>query len=132
MHFYDKLIFICNSQKIKLTPLLLSLNISKGNIAKWKDGTIPTGETLIKLADYFDCSVDYLLGRSSKRHSDNLSSGEELLLEDYRELSPKGQQYLIQQMEIAKTMYKEESHIRLVAEEKISGEPKIIKKPKHT
>ena len=27
----------------------------------------PSGEVLLKLADYFDCSVDYLLGRTDRR-----------------------------------------------------------------
>lgn len=44
--------------------MVLSIGISKGNISKWRNGTIPTGDILIKLADALDCSVDYLLGRT--------------------------------------------------------------------
>lgn len=40
--------------------------ISTGNISDWKNGrSKPTAETLIKIADYFSCSVDYLLGRTN-------------------------------------------------------------------
>ena len=40
------------------------LNISSSLTYKWlHDKSIPTIINYIKLADYFDCSIDYLLGR---------------------------------------------------------------------
>lgn len=40
--------------------------ISTGNISDWKHGkSAPTAMKLIVLADYLDCSVDYLLGRTN-------------------------------------------------------------------
>lgn len=39
--------------------------ISTGNISDWKNGrSFPTAQKLMLLADYLDCSVDYLLGRT--------------------------------------------------------------------
>ena len=39
--------------------------ISTGNISDWKSGrSMPTAVKLDILADYLDCSVDYLLGRT--------------------------------------------------------------------
>jgi transcriptional regulator with XRE-family HTH domain len=39
--------------------------ISSGNISDWKMGrALPTATKLDVLADYLDCSVDYLLGRT--------------------------------------------------------------------
>lgn len=39
--------------------------ISTGNISDWKSGrSMPTAPKLVILADYLDCSVDYLLGRT--------------------------------------------------------------------
>lgn len=41
--------------------------ISTGNISDWRSGrSKPTAEALVLLADYFDVSVDYLLGRTDK------------------------------------------------------------------
>ena len=51
------------------TPLKLSeaTGISSGNISDWKSGwSRPTAEALVLIADYFNCSVDYLLGRTDK------------------------------------------------------------------
>jgi transcriptional regulator with XRE-family HTH domain len=40
-------------------------NVRKGTISNWENGNrFPNEETLIKLADFFDVSVDYLLGRT--------------------------------------------------------------------
>lgn len=39
--------------------------ISTGNISDWKSGrSMPTAKKLVAIADYLDCSVDYLLGRT--------------------------------------------------------------------
>lgn len=37
---------------------------TEGHIYKWDKGAVPQLSTLIELADIFDCSVDYLIGRS--------------------------------------------------------------------
>ncbi|WP_278228469.1 helix-turn-helix domain-containing protein [Lactococcus lactis] len=45
-----------------------SLNISQPNYRRWEVGErSPSGETLIKLADYFDVSIDYLVGRKNEK-----------------------------------------------------------------
>lgn len=47
--------------------LSAATGISTGNICDWKKGkSKPGAEALIKIADYLDCSVDYLLGRTDK------------------------------------------------------------------
>ena len=45
-------------------PIGREIGLSSGIISKWKNGGIPNGETLMKLASYFDVSIDYLLGLS--------------------------------------------------------------------
>jgi len=46
------------------------LNLSYWAIAKYETGDrVPDSKTLKKIADYFDVSIDYLLGRTDNRHS---------------------------------------------------------------
>lgn len=41
------------------------IGVSTGNISDWKSGrSSPNIEVLPKIADYLNCSVDYLLGRT--------------------------------------------------------------------
>lgn len=48
------------------TGLSKATGISSGNICDWKSGrSKPNAETLVKIADHFTCSVDYLLGRTN-------------------------------------------------------------------
>ncbi len=50
---------------IKATQLSTATGISNGNISDWKSGrSMPSAVKLDILANYLDCSVDYLLGRT--------------------------------------------------------------------
>lgn len=61
--FYD----LCGKKGKRPNPVGKEIGLSAGIITKWKKGGIPNGETLIKIANYFDCSVDYLLGLTNKK-----------------------------------------------------------------
>ncbi|HBG4564248.1 TPA: helix-turn-helix transcriptional regulator, partial [Clostridioides difficile] len=45
------------------------LNVTKVAVSNWEsDRRFPDQNTLKKIADYFDVSIDYLLGRSNIRY----------------------------------------------------------------
>ena len=53
---------------LKQTELAQMLEISQGTLSNWERGVHdPDNETLGRLAQIFDCSVDYLLARSDMR-----------------------------------------------------------------
>lgn len=59
--------FIQILQEKHTTPYAVAKNtgISQGLMSEYKNGIkMPTIANLIKIADYLDCSVDYLLGRT--------------------------------------------------------------------
>ncbi len=59
--FFERLSIFNVSNK----GLSSSVGISAGNISDWKSGrSKPNIDTMIKIADYLDCSIDYLLGRT--------------------------------------------------------------------
>lgn len=76
--FYDRLQTRCEEMGIKITPLVNELGISSGSISRWKAGTLPNGETLLKLASRLDCSVDYLLGRDEQQKKPTPKDGDGL------------------------------------------------------
>jgi len=67
--FYEKLKESCANKNTTVTNLLKSLNLPTSNTGNWKKGQLPKGETLIKIADYLDISVDYLLERTNNPNS---------------------------------------------------------------
>ncbi len=56
---------LCKQKKISITALLNECNLTKSFIYDLeKRSTSPSCEKIAKIADYLDCSVDYLLGRT--------------------------------------------------------------------
>ncbi len=58
-----RVISLCENKGVKVGTLERQANLSNGTLNKWTDETIPNGYTLQAIADYFDVSVDFLLGR---------------------------------------------------------------------
>lgn len=61
--FYDRLRSIMDMKNITRYRICLDLKKSHRHFDKWKSGADPLIETVIELADYFDCTLDYLVGR---------------------------------------------------------------------
>lgn len=59
--FWEKFQYLSELKGIKPHAVLKELEISSGSANNWKKGTIPNGEILKKIADYFDVSIDSLL-----------------------------------------------------------------------
>lgn len=55
-------------RKMTQLQLAMELNMSQNTISRYETGERQAGyDELIKLADYFNVSVDYILGRTDKR-----------------------------------------------------------------
>ncbi|EAF6697341.1 XRE family transcriptional regulator [Listeria monocytogenes] len=63
MTVFNRVKKLADSQKISLKELALKLGMGENSIYRWKEKT-PTTENLLKVADYFNVSLDFLLGRS--------------------------------------------------------------------
>lgn len=57
---------LCSEKGITVTQLEDRLNLPHNTVYQWKKRT-PSTERLQKVADYFDTSVDYLLGRTDEK-----------------------------------------------------------------
>ena len=77
---------LCKEHRKAPTAVLVDLGLSKGSIAKWKEGAVPRGTTLLKIADYFGVTPDYLLGKEQKENTpaEDLSEGERMVVEALR------------------------------------------------
>lgn len=67
--FWERLYNMCLNKGCKPNTIAKSIGLSTATATKWKNGSIPNGEALSKIADYLDCSVDYLLGRTDNPNS---------------------------------------------------------------
>lgn len=73
-----------------------TIGVSQQSINKYENHNIePDIETMIRIADYFDTSVDYLIGHTSVRHrienvtAYELNAEESKIIDSYRKLSKK-------------------------------------------
>lgn len=70
--FWENFYFLCEKNNVKPLQVVKSLEIAHGNITNWKNGRVPSGKNLQKIADYFGVSVDYLLGNEDQKKEEPL------------------------------------------------------------
>jgi transcriptional regulator with XRE-family HTH domain len=62
--FSDNLTQFLHNKNITAYKLAKDIGISNGIISAWKNSaSLPSGENLLKIANYLGCSIDELLGR---------------------------------------------------------------------
>ncbi len=64
MTLVEKIKNMCSERGETLASLERKMDFGNGTIRKW-DNTIPSGDKLAKVANFFQVSVDYLLGKTS-------------------------------------------------------------------
>lgn len=66
------------AKNIQLKDMFIELELNKDTLSNMYRGSMLKGDSLARIADYLDCSVDYLLGRTDERtgtyHANNVSS----------------------------------------------------------
>ncbi|ENZ6655012.1 MULTISPECIES: helix-turn-helix domain-containing protein [Enterococcus] len=71
----DRVDNLIKEKKMTRAELERKLDFSAGSLRNWNKST-PSGDKIQKVADYFDVSTDYLLGRTDKRHYYDLTEKE--------------------------------------------------------
>jgi len=74
---YQRIKALCSERGITVTKLESLMGYSQSAIGKWRSA-MPTADKLIKVAQYFDVSMDYLVGLSpyKKHETQNLTAGD--------------------------------------------------------
>lgn len=103
MSLVERIKTLCKEKKISIAELERKTGISNGQIRKW-DITTPGVDKLVAIANYFDISVDYLLGRSENKRCDDLkvsdkSDADKKLNEMLHELDEADKELLIASLE---------------------------------
>lgn len=99
MIFLQRTLGLIDSTGLTKNKLLTDTGINKNAFVDWeRRGTSPSGEIVVRIADYFHVSTDYLLGRTD----DPRPVGEEgpdplrsTLLRNFDQLNQEGQEKLV-------------------------------------
>ena len=64
---------------ITQSQLAKKINVARSNISKYESGQLDVSTEIIsKIADFFNVSTDYLLGKDSERQQKHLSESDKL------------------------------------------------------
>ena len=67
MDILHKIFSLMEQKNINAFKLSKEIGVSSGLVSQWKKGLQkPSLDVVVKIADYLDVSVDYLLGRTDK------------------------------------------------------------------
>lgn len=93
MNFIEKIDNLIALKGTTRNQVRITLDLSKNCFNNWdKRGNIPDGDTLKKLAEYFEVSIDYLVGNDTAKTENTiplLTEKEQLLLKLFREKKAK-------------------------------------------
>ena len=108
MNFVENVLELINKFGITKNKMLTDLNLSKNSFVDWTTrGTIPNGDTLAKIAEYFNVSTDYLLGKTDIKNKPTANKDSELikaeadLLELFRNVPEENQSLVLEMIEAA-------------------------------
>jgi len=93
MQFFEKIKELRTEKGLSQTQLAIYLSLSQTAIAKLENKQRePTGSTLIAYANYFKCSIDFLVGRADdfgiiQTNDENLPTEEQELLNLFRKFN---------------------------------------------
>lgn len=76
---------LCGEQKITIAELERRIQLSNGQIRKWANQT-PGVDKVQKVADYFNVSIDYLLGRTENKNKDLIKDVEGFTEKDRKDI----------------------------------------------
>lgn len=62
--FFDVFCQLCKEKGMSANGVAKDLSIASGTVSEWKKGRSPQNATLLRIANYFGVSIDYLLGKS--------------------------------------------------------------------
>lgn len=65
--FKERFIRLCNNKGESPTFVCKQIGLSNAAFANWDEKSVPRRATLLKIADYFSVSPDYLLGKTNEK-----------------------------------------------------------------
>ena len=100
---YQRIKELCEKNEISIAKLESKLGFGNASIKKWGRVSSPSVDKIIKVASYFDVSVDYLLGRTDIEGSISEIIGDEDIISFQRarqKMSQKDRERMMQMLKL--------------------------------
>ena len=89
MTLVDRIRALANQRDMSLPQLEVELGLGNGTISRWRSSS-PNTDKLQKIADYFNVSMDYLLGRDTSLNKRDQHDIDEILANTEQLLKQEG------------------------------------------
>lgn len=88
MDLYERISYLSKKQGLSVFDLAEKLGLSRNSIYSWKKSS-PKADTLEKVANYFNVSIDYLVGREEKNNTSFASDDLDKILDNAKSFDGK-------------------------------------------
>lgn len=104
--FFERFKELCEEKQMTVTGFLKKMDWSTSKVTYWKTSP-PSVDTINKIADYFNVSTDYLLGKIDIKKpvttdDDGLSELDLKIINDFQKLTPEGQKQVLAFLDFVK------------------------------
>lgn len=86
MSFYEKYVQLCNQVDKSPSAVAIELKLGKPSVSRWKTGSNPRDSSILKVANYFGVSPEWLKGETDDPYAgikeEHPADGEALSPED--------------------------------------------------
>lgn len=93
MTVFERIKELSKQQSKTMKQVTLDLNFSENYFYSLKSGKQPSAQNLEKIADYFNVSTDYLLGRTNDKQPLNNSAEQKIDLKTFLEIDSQNAYY---------------------------------------
>ena len=110
--FWERFVELCSKNNTSPNAVAKFIGISSASVTYWKNGSKPRDTALRKIADYFNVSIDYLLGKTDAPLSVSEQLSDELfaLYGEVRDLTDEEKQKVLEFIKFTKSQRKEYWH----------------------
>lgn len=100
---YQRIKQLCSRKGITIAKLESDLGFGNSSIKKWEKSSSPSVDKIVKVATYFDVSIDYLMGRTDIESSMSEIIGDEDIISFQRarqKMTPKDREKMMQMLKL--------------------------------
>lgn len=128
--FYQQLQKACKNANTTVTATLKAIGIGTANGTYWKNGSMPSSENVIQLAEFLGVSTDYLLKGNTTSGDINISKDERELLSYYKELDAQDKGSVLGKAEgLAEAARRRKAELEAAKKEKTKPKPTTVPLP---
>ena len=73
--FWKNFVSLCYNHGKSTTAVVLELGLSRSLVTSWKNGTVPNNTTLLKIATYFNVTVEELISEQKETPPEEIPAG---------------------------------------------------------